>query len=173
MTLSYTQVEEFNQIKIILLCDYLYYSLIIVQTRYSLFKTNQQAHTCSLFQHEMCYPKIESNNHIQYNNDKWRIKSSHQHHTIGKKTKENNQNNKTRVQVTLDVEKKPQALSTPSNCSEYTIKNFPGYKTQQWEAWLSPSSTVLNHLLLHTYHSRETNLTMVLGPAWLIHSSTH
>ena len=47
------------------------------------------------------------------------------------KTKENNKNNKTRLQVTLDVEKKPQALSTPSDFSEYTIKNFPGYKTQQ------------------------------------------
>ena len=30
----------------------------------------------------------------------------------------------------------------------------------------------LSHLLLHTYHSRVTNLTMILGPAWLIHSST-
>ena len=70
MTLSYTQVEEFNQIKIILSCDYLCHSLIIVQARYSLFKTNQQVHTCSLFQHETCYPTIESNNHIQYNNDK-------------------------------------------------------------------------------------------------------
>ena len=27
--------------------------------------------------------------------------------------------------------KKPQALSTPSDFSEYTVKNFPGYKTQQ------------------------------------------
>ena len=26
---------------------------------------------------------------------------------------------------------KPQALSTPSDFSEYTVKNFPGYKTQQ------------------------------------------
>ena len=59
-------------------------------------------------------------------------KSSHQYHTIArKKTKENNQNKKTRVQVTLDVEKIPQALSTPSDFSEYTNKNFPGYKTQQ------------------------------------------
>ena len=49
MTLSYTQIEEFNQIKIILSCDYLCHSLIIVQARYSLLKTNQQAHTCSLF----------------------------------------------------------------------------------------------------------------------------
>ena len=56
-------------------------------------------------------------------------KSSHQYRK--KKLKENNQNNKTRVQVTLDVEKKPQALSTPSDFSEYTVKNFPGYKTQQ------------------------------------------
>ena len=48
-----------------------------------------------------------------------------------KKTKENNQNNRARVQVTLDVEKKPQALSTPSDFSEYTIENFPDYKTQQ------------------------------------------
>ena len=56
-------------------------------------------------------------------------KSSHQYSK--KNQKENNQNNKARVQVTLDVEKKPQALSTPSDFSEYTIKNFPGYKTQQ------------------------------------------
>ena len=35
---------------------------------------------------------------------------------------------------------KPQALSTPSDFSEYTVTNFPGYKTQQLEAWLSPSS---------------------------------
>ena len=70
MTLSYTQVEEFNQIKIKLSCGYLCHSLIIVQTRYSLFQTNQQVYTCSLFQHETCYPKIESINHIQYNNDK-------------------------------------------------------------------------------------------------------
>ena len=64
---------------------------------------------------------------------KMKNKSSHQYYTISKekKTKENNQNNKTRVQVTLDVKKKPQALSTPSDFSEYTIKNFPGYKTQQ------------------------------------------
>ena len=53
------------------------------------------------------------------------------HISIAKKLKENNQNNKARVQVTLDVEKKPQALSTPSDFSEYTVKNFPGYKTQQ------------------------------------------
>ena len=26
---------------------------------------------------------------------------------------------------------KPQALSTPSDFLEYTIKEFPGYKTQQ------------------------------------------
>ena len=60
-------------------------------------------------------------------------KSSHLYHTISrrkKNLKENNQN-KARVQVTLDVEKKPQALSTPSDFSEYTVKNFPGYKTQQ------------------------------------------
>ena len=62
MPLSYTQVEEFNHNKIILSCDYLCHSLIIVQARYSLFKTNQQVHTCSLFQHETCYPAIESNN---------------------------------------------------------------------------------------------------------------
>ena len=42
--------------------------------------------------------------------------------------------------MTLDVEKKPQALSTPNDFSEYTVKNFPGYKTQQKEVWLSPSS---------------------------------
>ena len=61
-----------------------------------------------------------------------RNRSSHQYHTIARRIpKENNQNNKTRVQVTLDVEKKPQALSTPSDFSEYTITNFPGYKTQQ------------------------------------------
>ena len=36
-----------------------------------------------------------------------------------------------RVQVTLDKKRKPQALGTPSDFSEYTIKNFPGYKTQQ------------------------------------------
>ena len=60
-------------------------------------------------------------------------KNSHQCPIIaGKKTtKENNQNKKTRVQVTLNVEKKPQTLSTASDFSEYTIKNFPGYKTQQ------------------------------------------
>ena len=59
-------------------------------------------------------------------------KSSHQYHTIAReKTKENNQNNKTRVQVTLDVENKPQALNTPSDFSEHTVTNFPGYKTQQ------------------------------------------
>ena len=35
-------------------------------------------------------------------------KSSHQYNTIArKKLKENNQNKKARVQVTLDVEKKP------------------------------------------------------------------
>ena len=50
-----------------------------------------------------------------------RIKSSHQC-----------SKNKTRVKVTLDFKKKqPQALSTPSDFSEYTVKNFPGYKTQQ------------------------------------------
>ena len=38
-----------------------------------------------------------------------------------KKQNKNNQNNKTRVQVTLDVEKKPQTLSIPSYFSEYTI----------------------------------------------------
>ena len=70
MTLSNTQVEEFNQIKIILSCGYLCHSPIIIQARYSLFKTNQQVHTCSLFQQETCYPTIESINHIQYNNDK-------------------------------------------------------------------------------------------------------
>ena len=48
-----------------------------------------------------------------------------------KKLKENNQNNKARVQMTLDVDKKPEAPSTPSDFSEYIIKNFPGYKTQQ------------------------------------------
>ena len=61
-------------------------------------------------------------------------KNSHQYHTIAiekKEQKKTIQNNNTRVQVTLDVEKKPQALSTPSDFSEYTIKNFPGYKTQQ------------------------------------------
>ena len=60
-------------------------------------------------------------------------KNSHQYHSIARKKnfKENNQNNKTRVQVTIDVEKKPQALSTPSDISEYTVKNFPGYKAQQ------------------------------------------
>ena len=52
-------------------------------------------------------------------------KSSHQyskkkklvHISIAKKKKlkENNQNNKARVQVTLDTEKKPQALTTPSD----------------------------------------------------------
>ena len=26
---------------------------------------------------------------------------------------------------------KPQALNTPSDFSEYTIKDFPGYETQQ------------------------------------------
>ena len=70
MTLSYTQVEEFNQNIIVLSYDNLWHSLIIVQARYSLFKTIQQVHTCSLFQHETCYPTIESINHIQYNNDK-------------------------------------------------------------------------------------------------------
>ena len=29
------------------------------------------------------------------------------------------------------LKEKLQALSTPSDFSEYTIKNFPGYKTQQ------------------------------------------
>ena len=48
-------------------------------------------------------------------------KNSHQY---SKKLKENNQNNKARVQVTLNVEKKPQALSTPSDFSEYTIKKL-------------------------------------------------
>ena len=38
---------------------------------------------------------------------------------------------KTRVKVTLISKEKPQALSTPSDFSEYTVKNFPGYKTQQ------------------------------------------
>ena len=57
-------------------------------------------------------------------------KGSHQY-SKKKKLKESNQNNKTRVQVTLDVEKKPKALSTPSDFSEYTVKNLPGYKTQQ------------------------------------------
>ena len=52
-------------------------------------------------------------------------KSSHQY------SKKKKKENKARVQVTLDIEKKPQALSTPSDLSEYTIKNFPGYKTQQ------------------------------------------
>ena len=56
-------------------------------------------------------------------------KSSHQ--CIKKETKRKQSKHKTRVQVTLDVEKKPQALSTPSDFSEYTVKNFPGYKTQQ------------------------------------------
>ena len=70
MTLPYTQVEECNQNKIILSCEHLCHSLIIVQARYSLFKTDQQVHTCSLFHHETCYPKIESINHIQYNNVK-------------------------------------------------------------------------------------------------------
>ena len=36
-----------------------------------------------------------------------------------------------RVQVTLYMKRKPQALDTPDDFSEYTIKNFPGYKTQQ------------------------------------------
>ena len=58
-----------------------------------------------------------------------RDKSSHQYSK--KKTKKKIKNNKARVQVILDVEKKPQALSTPSDFSEYTVKNFPGYKTQQ------------------------------------------
>ena len=56
-------------------------------------------------------------------------KSSNQYSK--KKLKENNQNNKARVQMTLDVQRIPQALSTPSDFSEYTVKNFPGYNTQQ------------------------------------------
>ena len=42
--------------------------------------------------------------------------------------KENNQNT-ARVQVTLMFEKKPQALSTASDFSEYTITDFPRYET--------------------------------------------
>ena len=37
----------------------------------------------------------------------------------------------TRVQVTPDMKRKPQALGTPSDFSENIVKNFPGYKTQQ------------------------------------------
>ena len=44
--------------------------------------------------------------------------------------KENNQNG-TRVEVALMFVNKPQSLSTPSDFSEYTITNFPGYETQQ------------------------------------------
>ena len=50
-----------------------------------------------------------------------RDKSSHQY---SKKTKKKNKQNKARVQVTLDVLKKPQALSTPSDFSEYTVKKL-------------------------------------------------
>ena len=47
-----------------------------------------------------------------------------------KKLKENNQNG-TRIQMTLMFEKKPQALNTFSDFSEYTVTDFPGYETQQ------------------------------------------
>ena len=53
------------------------------------------------------------------------------HISIAKKLEENKQKNRTRVKVTLMFKMKPQALSTPSDFSEYTVKNFPGYKAQQ------------------------------------------
>ena len=30
-----------------------------------------------------------------------------------------------------DIKRKPQSLDPPDDFSEYTVKNFPGYKTQQ------------------------------------------
>ena len=47
-----------------------------------------------------------------------------------KKLKDCNQNG-TRIQVTLDIWNETSALSTPSDFSEYTVTNFPGYETQQ------------------------------------------
>ena len=44
--------------------------------------------------------------------------------------KEINQNG-TRVKVALMFANKPQSLSTPSDFSEYTVTDFPGYETQQ------------------------------------------
>ena len=48
-----------------------------------------------------------------------------------KKLKENNQNKEKESMRALMFEKKPQALSTPSDFSEYTITDFPGYETKQ------------------------------------------
>ena len=36
-----------------------------------------------------------------------------------------------KVQATLDICNETSALSTPSDFSEYTVTNFPGYETQQ------------------------------------------
>ena len=60
-------------------------------------------------------------------------KNSHQfiQFNAKKNSKENKQKHKARIQVTLDTKRKPQALDTPDDFSEYTIKNFPGYKTHQ------------------------------------------
>ena len=62
------QIVEYNQTKITLLCDQSDHSQFIIQISYSHFKINPQDLSCSQFQHEACYPTIETINHIQYNN---------------------------------------------------------------------------------------------------------
>ena len=79
----------------------------------------------------------------------------------------------TRVPVTVDTKKKPQALGTPSDFSGYTIKTFQATRLSNKKHGFHQFPTVLNHLLLHTYYNQETNLTMILVPAQPIRLSTH
>ena len=61
------QIVEYNQTK--LHCHVTnQISLFIIQSRYSHYIINPQDLSCSQYQHEACYPKIELINHIQYNN---------------------------------------------------------------------------------------------------------
>ena len=50
--------------------------------------------------------------------------------TIIKNTKRN-QSKQNKDPSDPYVANKPQSLSTPSDFSEYTVTNFPGYETQQ------------------------------------------